>query len=226
MESVQGASFPRRKARKYDLETVFFAGRTTTIKAYHKGPEFYQHDHKRLKNHLDPIELKILQDRAHCILRLETSIKTKKLADDFKGTKPLVGEITQKYLESVHDREVARLLKEGTTDMETVRTHKEVSRRLEVTYNESPLLANILFGTWLQLATLGEKEVKRKMSPRTYYRQRKQLTDAAVSWQTTDVYVAKHSAIPFGFSPVRNDPRRLQGEAIEVQSMLRPYAKF
>lgn len=225
--ALNSAEFPRRTVIRHGSESLYAPGRTTTIKAYHKGVEFSVHDWKRLKHFLDYPDLVTLQEQANCILRLETSIKAKKLADDFKGTKPSVLEVTREYLERVHDREVARLLKEGKSQMETVRTHKEVSRRLHETYSENPQLANLLFGTWLQLATLGETEVKVNMSPRTYYRQRKQLSDAGVSWQTTDVYVSKHSAIPVGFSPVRHDPRRLTDEAINVQSMLRQaYQKF
>jgi II/X family phage/plasmid replication protein len=223
---LNSAEFPRRTVVRHGSESLYAPGRTTTVKAYHKGVEFSAHDWKRLKHHLDHAELVMLQERANCILRLETSIKAKKLVDDFKGIKPPVVEVTQGYLERVHDREVARLLKEGKTAMDTVRTHKEVSRRLHETYSENTQLANLLFGTWLQLATLGESEVKVNMSPRTYYRQRKQLSDAGVSWQTTDVYVSKHSAIPAGFSPVRQDPRRLTDESMEVCSMLRPYQKF
>jgi len=105
-----------------------------------------------------------------------------------------------------------------------VRTHLEVSRRLEQTY--TPELANRLFGTWLQLAALGERVVKDKMSRPTFFRQRKQLVDAGCSWNAADVrVVASSSAIPLGFSPVRSDPRRLVEEADLVKYKLQTYSR-
>jgi II/X family phage/plasmid replication protein len=131
--------------------------------------------------------------------------------------------VTQAYLEGVHDREAARLLKEAAGTMETVRTHREVSRRLQSTYQGE--LGNRLFGTWLQLAALGEKEVKRDMAARTFYRQRKQLIDAGCSWAATDVIILKTSAVPQGFSPVRYDRRRLTEEAEQVKLQLYSYSR-
>jgi II/X family phage/plasmid replication protein len=162
-----------------------------------------------------------LQERANRILRLETSIKARKLAEDHGGEKPTVAQLTQEYLERVHDREITRLLKEAQTDMKTVRTHLEVSRRLSSMY--SPELAGLLLGTWFKLSALGEKEVKRSMSKPTFYRQKKQLMDAGCSWNSTDVVLMEHSLIPRGFSPVRRDPRRLVEESSKVVESLTPF---
>jgi II/X family phage/plasmid replication protein len=223
LHGLSMAEFPRRKVYRYGAEGVFSPGRTTALKAYHKGPEFYAHDRKRLRDRLEPGELVELQERANRSLRFETSVKARKLAEDL-GEKPLVVQIERDYLEGVHDREAARLLKEASTEMEAVRTHLEVSRRLEQTY--SPELANRLFGTWLQLAALGEKVVKGKLTTRTFYRQRKQLVDAGCSWNAADVQVvSSSSAIPLGFSPVRSDPRRLTEEADLVKLKLQTYSR-
>lgn len=214
------ASFPRREVVRHGSESIFAPGSTTTIKAYHKGPEFSAHDWRRLKGHMDHGELVALQDRANRILRVETSIKARKLTEDF-GHKPLVCELTQDYLERVHDREVARLLKEADIEMQTVRTHREVNRRLQDTYGSE--LASRLFGTWLQLAATGEQEVRRNMARPTFYRQRKQLIDSGCSWAATDVIVLKTSAVPVGFSPTRGDRHRLTDEAEQVQLQLYSY---
>jgi II/X family phage/plasmid replication protein len=219
--ALNQARFPRRKPYKYASEAIMFIGSTTAFKVYHKGPEFWQHDRKRLRKHLTESQLLELQERANCILRLETSIKAKKLTADFKG-KPKVVQVTQAYLERVHDKETARLLREATNDVEIVRTYREVSRRLHEKHQGR--LANILFGTWTQLAAVGEEEVKQGMNAATWYRQRKQLTDAGVSWHATDVKIEERfSAIPAGFSPVRSDARRLTDEADEVMSQLYTY---
>jgi II/X family phage/plasmid replication protein len=162
-----------------------------------------------------------LQEQANRILRLETSIKARKLSEDHQGQKPQVGQLTQAYLERVHDREIARLLKEAQTDMNTVRTHLEVSRRLAHTY--SPELADRLLGTWFKLSALGEDHVRKSMSKPTFYRQKKQLIEAGCSWNGTDVILKTHSLIPHGFSPVRRDPRRLSEESPLVVQILEAY---
>jgi II/X family phage/plasmid replication protein len=217
------AQFPRREVIRYGSESLMSPGRTTAVKVYHKGPEFHAHDRRVLRERLDPVELAALQLRANCILRFETSIKARKLTDDFSG-KPQVMQLTQSYLESVHDREAARLLKEAKTEVETVRTHREVKRRLYETYETR--LATTLFGTWLQLAALGEKEFRKYSSRATYFRQKKQLVEAGISWNAADVQVVPRcTAIPSGFSPVRLDPRRLTDEAEEVRLQLYRYQR-
>ena len=90
----------------------------------------------------------------------------------------------------------------------------------------SQKLSNHLFGTWMQLATLGERVVKHEMPARTYYRQRKQLTDAGCAWNASDVQIVpRHSTIPLGFAPVRSDPRRLTEEADQVKYKLQSYSR-
>jgi II/X family phage/plasmid replication protein len=217
------ARFPRRLARTIGNQTLMFAGTTTAWKIYHKGPEFWKHDRKRVRAHLSDDQLLELQERANCILRLETSIKAKKLTADF-GAKPTVVQVTREYLERVHDKETARLLREAKNDVEIVRTYREVSRRLHEKHDSR--LANILFGTWIQLSAVGQEEVKKTLSVPTWYRQRRQLTEAGVSWHATDVHIEERcSAVPRGFSPVRSDCRRLLDEAEEVQRQLYTYSR-
>lgn len=214
------ATFPRRKAHRYD-GSILFPGATTGVKAYHKGPEFKVHDFKRLQQAVSLNHAYSLQDRADKLLRWEVEIKARKLRADY-GHQPLVSELSREYVELLHDREVFKLLKEGAEEMETVRKHREVRDRLHDVYGST--LANMLFGTWLQFAALGEKVALEKMSRPTFYRHRKQLIEAGVTWNSADVHVDERpSLIPAGFSPVRSDPRRLTEEAPEVVKQLEPF---
>lgn len=220
IQTLSQAKFPRRKSHKYGAETVAFGGTTTTWKVYHKGPEFSKHDHKRLLGvpglcH-DVLDL---QQRANGILRVETSIKVKKLTADHGG-KPTVAQLTREYVEGVHDVETTRVLRESEVDVTTVRRNTDVKRRLYTFYDGR--LAGVLYGTWLALCAVGEDEVRRDMKRRTFYLHRKQLQDAGVSWFGSDVQVID-SAIPEGFSLRRSDPRRLSGEAPEVRRALLPF---
>ncbi|MDN8820286.1 hypothetical protein Q0N24_13745, partial [Staphylococcus aureus] len=73
-------------------------------------------------------ELDELQDLANRYLRSEVSFR-RRLVEDF-GKWPLVSEVKADYLKRVHDSEMARLVREGGKEMETVRTYMEVKARL------------------------------------------------------------------------------------------------
>ncbi len=218
--SLNGAQYPRRKPHRYGSEAIFFPGTTTAAKVYHKGPEFAKHDNKRLRAFLPVTEVSELQKLANGIMRVEVSIKAKKLRADNKGEKPLVCEVTDAYLEAVHDREVARFLHEGQKEMETVRTAVEVSRRLHGKYGSS--LGSTLYGVWTQLATVGEAELKRlrgKKGRPTFYRHRKQLIEAGCSWAGTDIII-RETLIPVGFMLSRSSRWRDQAEDPRITDQL------
>jgi len=239
--SLNRVEFPRRKRRCYGLEALQFAGTTTSFSLYHKGPEFAAHDAKKLRLRevsrrkwdakdggwidldVDPervcfsaSELEELQTLANGIMRVEISVKSKKLRADVesgllgvKGEKVCVVQVTDAYLQRVHDMEVARVIREGHKDMMIVRLEKEVYARL--TDMHGGRLAAPLYALWVRLAAHGEKEAKKSMKRTSFYRQRSQLVAAGCSWAGTDI-VIKHSNIPVGFSLRRSDPRR---DAIE-----------
>ena len=225
--SLNRVEYPRRKRRSYGLEALQFSGTTTSFSLYHKGPEFAVHDGKKLKKRLDPDEVKYLQGLANGIMRMEISVKSKKLKADVasgllgvKGEKVRVVQVTNAYLQRVHDQEVARVIREGHKDMTTVRLEKEVSARLFEMYN--PQLAGSLYGLWVRLSAHGEKEVKKTMKLRTFYLQRKQLAEAGCSWAGTDI-VIRHSSIPVGFTLRRADPRCDTIEDAKITELLSPW---
>lgn len=214
------ADYPRRSVTRYGLSGIYAQGSTTTLKFYHKGVEFSKHDKSRLKNVFNDDKLMSLQAYANRIIRCELEIKARKLKYDF-GHLPLIGEVTNEYINNVHDVEVRRFLKEGVKMMLLVSNAHEVKARLYEMY--TPALAGTLLGSWYQLTTLGEDSAKKSMSKATYYRHIKYLKDAAVSWHCTDVILKKHSLIPEGFSPVRADTRRITLEAPEIFEKFRNY---
>lgn len=205
-KGLNTAEYPRRSVNRYGSSGIYAQGSTTALKFYHKGPEFQKHDRKRLIKHLETDQIFNLQQQAHKIIRVEVEIKSRKLEYDF-GHKPLVAEITDEYLNNVHDHEVTRFLKEGAKEMKIVRDAHEVEKRLYSVYDSR--IAGILLGTWFKLSTLGEEYVKKSVPKTSFYRQRNQLKDAGVSWLGTDVVLVRTSLIPADFSPVRSDQRRL-----------------
>jgi len=222
--SLNRVEFPRRKRRSYGLEALQFAGTTTSFSLYHKGPEFAAHDGKKLRDRLTGSELEELQSLANGIMRVEIAVKSKKLRADVesgllgvKGEKVCVVQVTDAYLQRVHDMEVARVIREGHKDMTIVRLEKEVYARLTDTHGGR--LAAPLYALWVRLAAHGEKEVKKSMKRTSFYRQRSQLVAAGCSWAGTDI-VIKHSNIPVGFSLRRSDPRRDAVEDPRITDLL------
>lgn len=206
-------SFPRRKVSKHGLESIYVAGTKTTVKSYHKGPEFSKHDRKRLFKFLSPKVVNDLQISANNTLRIEVEIKSKKLRELFEGRLPCVKEITHDFLDKIYDKEVFKLLREAQDDdvKEIYRTTDSVLNRLNDVYPDQKRLARSLYTTWLNLATNGEDKVKLVMSKPVFYRHRKLLIEANVSWLQTDIILnQQYDLIPKGFKPVMADSRRLR----------------
>lgn len=228
-EGIYHVAFPRRKMNKYSNESIFTPGSTTTIKLYHKGPEFEKNDRKRLyvvlrslyqqnrPNNAPPEwahkqasrKVAALQRLANNRLRAEVEIHAEKLDYDF-GHKPKVHEITTAYLQAVFDKEIGRLLREGNGAVQIVRTSLAVRDRLEAHYSME--LAGLLHGFWLGLSTHGEDDMKKRLTRPTFYRRRKQLVDVGVSWLATDMQLIERQGqmLPADFSPVRANPRRCE----------------
>jgi II/X family phage/plasmid replication protein len=230
-EGLHTVQFPRRRAAKFGAHSIHFPGSTTTVKMYHKGLEFREHDFKRLKYffslyraYTNPSaqdaeansrwvnrKLEAFQRLANNRLRVEVGIHAEKLDFDF-GHQPYVHEVTSDYLKGVHDREVGRLMKEGKSPMEIVRDNRSVSNRLRFVYGETR--GSQLLGFWFQMAGLGEEVARQNFSRTVFYRNRKALQDAGVSWLHSNVHViANQSALPADFKPFRSDPRLCQRPA-------------
>ena len=218
---LNSAEYPRRSVARYGRESIFAGGRTTAVKAYHKGPELAKHDGRRLKSRMDGRELLELQHLANRVLRWEVTVKAKKL-DDKYGKKPRVDEVSESYLRNLHYTEVRRLVREGEADVKTVRKQKHVRDRLLEVYDQRK--AGLLLGTWHQLVTLGEHETRRHIPRRTFYRHKQLLIAAGVSWIGSDVVIVpKASSLPDDFSPTEKDPRRVAREDPSVKSKLAPF---
>ncbi len=221
-ESMQLLSFPRRGAKAMKCaNSIYFPGKTTTVKFYHKGPEFKVHDYGRLRSffrklfeHLHGTDagnperverkLRALQRLADRRLRVEVEIHSDKLQYDF-GRNPTAAELTDDYLQTVHDNEIERVLREGKQGMDTVRTEEAVWQRLEKTY--TPKLAHVLHAFWQTMATRGDEKARQRYSKPTFYRNRKLLEEAGVSWRGSDIVLVANDSLIHDFAPVRVDRR-------------------
>lgn len=231
--------FPRRgnKTAKHGSHSMHFPGSTTTLRLYHKGPEFKEHDQARLRQSfvkyfrerfelmsLDDIykltnrKINALQRLADRRLRCEVQINGRKLQDDFaqqlqaegKGRKyPKVSEITDEYLTNIYTTEMQKLLKEGKSEMDTVRNHDAVRNRLITVYGKRA--AQSLLAFWMNMAGQGEDPTRGMYSESQYYANRKKLMDAGVSWHASNIYILPpQSLLPVDFQPLRTSARICQ----------------
>lgn len=237
--ALKNCKFPRRalKEAKYD-SAVHYPGKFTTLRIYGKGPEFKIHDLPRLRRALTAYamrqlaeakktglrvifdhtgfqyierKLKALQRLANNRLRAEVQINADKLHHDFKGRYPLVSEITDDYLINIYQDQMFKLLREGKSAMDTVRTSDAVKARLDSVYGVRS--ANSLFSFWMLLAGRGEVLVKASFSKAQFYANRKALVDAGISWLSSDVFIVpQDTALPRDFKPMIGDSRRCFGK--------------
>lgn len=148
-----------------------------------------------------------LQRLANNRLRAEVQINADKLRHDFGGVFPKVSEMTEEYMIKVYEKEMFKLLREGKSAMETVRTHDAVVARLNSTFSKRT--ANSLFTFWLQLATRGEEAVKAQYSRTSFFENRAKLIKSGISWLSSDVFIVpQDTALPRDFQPLRADIRR------------------
>jgi hypothetical protein len=226
LRSMMLASYPRRFPKTYPGEILFPSSNVST-KFYHKGKEFA--DNKCLKSYArisNREEAEKLLGLANGILRTEITVRSKRLKQEAAmpghAEMPVV-DLTREWLEALHDTEVSRVFHEGKADMKSVRTHDAVNVRLHEVYDEG--LARILFGVWMQLSALGEKEYRKKVPVRTFYRQRKQIADAGITWIGSDIGIVKSNVIPLDFSFRRDSPYRMTQELPEVADLLLPFRR-
>lgn len=218
VSNLRNSYYTRRKPRIYDT-SVMFSGSTTSVKIYWKGPEFEKHDYKRIKKYilkevdrnwnkencdllqhkLAMIQLQFDQvlEKAYRIIRYECEIKTRKLKEEFNSDMVLIKNLSDERLHDIADTELFKLMKEDD-NMEIVRRSDLVLERLHQIYGTNQ--ANALYATWTKLVQFGEQRAKETIRRATFYRHKKLLIEAGVSWFCTVVNLKPFSIVPEDFS--------------------------
>lgn len=218
VSNMRNSYYSRRKPRIFDT-SVMFSGSTSTVKLYWKGPEFEKHDYKRLKKYIlrevdlswnkdncDLLQhkLAIMQkhfdqvlEKAYRIIRYECEIKPRKLKEAFGSDTVLVKNLSDERLHAIAEEELFRLMKEDE-NMEIVRRSDLVLERLHQLYGANQ--ANALYSTWTKLVQFGEERTKETISRATFYRHKKLLVEAGVSWFASAVNLKPFSIVPEDFS--------------------------
>ncbi len=200
---LQRLDYPRRLPSLYKDQGLYFASRHNTLKIYAKGPEFKAHDLRRCsenRNAADNVlslDCKLLQSRANNILRFEVELKNRlrylitqwelkerKLILKFKSWPQFCD-----VLEIINvSKEMENVMEKFMIGEETkVMRSDDVMRKLESTYGSRA--ARSFFAIYVQLVTLGQAEVKRRVPKTTYYNACKAFRDCNISVVVSDVKI-------------------------------------
>ncbi|MEW9097386.1 MAG: phage/plasmid replication protein, II/X family [Clostridiaceae bacterium] len=215
--NLNNSYWGRRKIKKFDKTGIYVPGTTTTLKLYSKGQEFNKHDKKRLKSHLDNVELTKISNIANNILRVELEIKKKKIIYDL-GRLHTIRELDIEYYMSLYETEVNKLIK-LTGDNAYYYKYDDVKNILFKNYSGS--MANSLLGTWLKFSLEGEEKTKGIMSKATFYKHRKMLIECNCSWNNTIVEKREDNIIDF--VPYLNSRYRQCNDDYKIDELLKKY---
>lgn len=218
VSNLRNSYYTRRKPRIYDT-SVMFSGSTTSVKLYWKGPEFQKHDYKRIKRYIlkevdrnwnkencDLLQHKLAMlqkhfdqvlEKAYRIIRYECEIKHRKLKEAFECDTVLVRDVNDERLHTIADIELFKLMKEDE-NMDIVRRSDLVLERLHQLYGTNQ--ANALYSTWTKLVQFGENRTKETISRATFFRHKKLLVEAGVSWFCSAMNLKQFSIVPEDFS--------------------------
>ena len=203
INSLSLCNYPRRNLKFYQDESIYLTGTTTTLKIYNKLLEFKKHDLKRLLNKEFCIENYLINIDG--LIRFECEIKKKKLINYYN--KKYIRILNTRYedFKNIWSEEFMKLLKIFDSDLMKVNSKKEVERRLKTIYpnkdsnNCMSKKASALYNFYLSIMVDGLRNVKRRTTKSTYYRNIRELKSANIDFsQNMDL---DFNEIVFKFNP-------------------------
>lgn len=171
INNLSKISYPRRKIRFYENESIYCSSTSTTLKIYNKLKEFKKHDMSKLKETDFDILSHIISIDGY--VRFECEIKKKKLKDICGKDNITIFDISYDKLLEIWRNEFMKLIKYNENNLSLVRTNNDVKRRLLEKYKSAKAMN--LYGFYLSLVQDGYKYVRDCTSSTTFYRKIKEL---------------------------------------------------
>lgn len=189
---LQRLDYPRRVGNAYKDTGLYFASRHNTLKVYCKGDEFRKHDAIRFA---DETLRKRLQKEADKVLRIEVELKRrikylvekheKEYNEKFKKFKGCVSLEDFLYICDVK-QELKNVMKKFLCGQ-----NSRVMKCLDVFTLLNQTLpvrtARNYYAIYMLLITQGQREVKRQIPIRTYYKALKIFRDNQISIIASDI---------------------------------------
>lgn len=221
IQGLRGVVYPRRTVHYYSLQGVYFPGRSTTVKFYNKGLEFAVHDKNRLLKLKDELmyneeNILLLEKLSLLLLRVEVEVRRRKIKYD---KKPLnCGLLDDSYFEDLYIKEVGKVINEAKSQVEVVRSVRDVKERLEICYGLRR--ANNLFSVWSRLQVEGIDVVKGDYSRSQWYRIKKGFREAGVSMFGLIELVESDRGRLISFVPVPGNEGHVDGVFCDIEEAI------
>ena len=178
INSLCSCNFPRRNAKFYIDESVYFSGSTTTVKVYNKYLEFKKHDISKVIYNTEFNLFSYLSEISGFV-RFEVEIKKRKIISINNNCKfARIRNFSYSDFRKIWVEEVEKMLKIVDCDLEIVRGKKRVEERLYMFYSERK--AFLLYNFYLSIRVDGFNNVKARTSRSTFYRNIKDLKSVGV----------------------------------------------
>ena len=181
IDNLSSCTFPKRKIKHYESESIYISGNTTTLKIYNKQKEFLKHDIRKLQN-TDFNVYNYLNEIAGFI-RFECEIKKAKLKYIYKEQHIRVNSLSYKELENICKKEFSILFKNIETDLQKVYKKEDVKKRLNSLFK--PVRATNLFKFFLIIKSEGLQEIKKITGKSMYYKNISDLKHANIDFSQT-----------------------------------------
>lgn len=173
-------TYPKRKTKYYENESIYVNGSTTTLKIYNKLVEFIKHDKRKLNK--TNFNMFYFENKIQGYIRYEVELKKRFLKEFYKKEKIKVIDVKYEDLLKVWEMEFKMLYKFSKDNV--ISDKIKINNRLISMYGCTK--GNRLYSFYLQLVCDGERKTKQnfdiKNSIRTFYRNLKDIKDAGIDY--------------------------------------------
>lgn len=205
INNLSKLSYPRRKIRFYENESIYCSSTSTTLKIYNKLREFKKHDVPKLKE----TDFNILEHQIKIdgYIRYECEIKKRKLSKILGKDRITILDVNYDKLYDIWKSEFMKLIKYNENNINLVRSNNDVKKRLLNKYKSAKAMN--LFGFYLSLVQDGYTSVRDCTSSTTFYRKLKELKDVGVDFNQNVFVKEDYSDKIINFNPFENIEREV-----------------
>lgn len=178
INNLNSCSYPRRKLKHYEEESLYLTGSTTTLKIYNKMKEFKKHDLTKFKNTNFDIENYFNEIKG--FVRFECEIKKRKLKSIFNKDNIRIRNINYEMLRKIWYEEFSKLFKLLENDLQIVQERGLVQKRLNSIYKTTR--SKNLYNFYLLILVQGLQTIKSNTNKSTFYQNIGDLKKAGVDF--------------------------------------------
>jgi len=178
IDNLSSCSFPRRKIKHYEGESIYLTGSTTTLKIYNKLQEFKKHDIKKFKN--TNFDLPSYMNEIEGFIRFECEIKKRKLKYIHNKDYIRIQNVTYEDLKNIWKEEFSNLLKLADNDLKKLYKNNDIKIRLHSIFKN--VRAKNLYNFYILIKAQGLQEIKKNTCKSVYYKNISDLKKAGIDF--------------------------------------------